>query len=301
MNALRCHQFVSWRRLWQHRFVSPYAIGLVLASAFLHALWNALLKQEADVEAAAVGVVCIALISSLALVPWTPGPAFPQSVGYAWASGAGLFEAGYFISLAMALLRAPLGFAYTVARGTAIALVWPISVLWLGEPINAFSAVGVLTLYAGLLVVGLGSQGRGTGPGLRWSFVCGACVAGYHLCYKEALAAQVQAPALFSWSLAIASPINVLRLGAAGRARLLQQLRTRPRPLLLAGVTCTASFVVFLNSLNLAGAGAVLTLRNTSIVFAQGLALLIGERLGRRQLLGALLVAAGAVFIGWPR
>ena len=280
--------------------VNGLALGLVLSSAFLHALWNALLKQQEEVDIAAVGVLCAAFVSSLALVPWLPGTAFPETRGLAWACGAGVFEGGYFASLGMALLSAPLGYAYTVARGTAIGLVWPISVLWLGEQINALSTTGVFVLYAGLLVVGLEGGARRSGPGFGWSFVCGACVAGYHLCYKEALAAKAQAPALFSLSLAIAVPLNLWSLRREGLTRLLRRIRAQPRPLALAGVTCTASFVVFLNALAMAGAGWVLTLRNTSILFAQGLALLIGERLTRRQIAGALLVALGALLIAWP-
>jgi uncharacterized membrane protein len=70
--------------------------------------------------------------------------------------------------------------------------------------------------------------------------------------------------------------------------------------LALAGITCTTSFVVFLHALSLSGAGSVLTLRNTSISFAQSMAWWIGEHVSRRQLLGAALVTAGARMIGWP-
>ena len=46
-----------------------------------------------------------------------------------------------------------------------------------------------------------------------------------------------------------------------------------------------------------AGAGVVTTLRNTSILFAQGLAFLLGERPTRLGVIGALLVTAGAVLL----
>jgi drug/metabolite transporter (DMT)-like permease len=42
-----------------------------------------------------------------------------------------------------------------------------------------------------------------------------------------------------------------------------------------------------------------LTLRNTAVVFAQVLALAIGERVPPRQAAGALLVAAGATAVAW--
>ena len=162
--------------------MSTQALVLVLASAFLHALWNALLKRERDIETAAVGVLAVAALSSALLVPLTPGASFPQAAGIYWACGAGLFEGVYFVALAMALLRAPLGFAYTVARGGAIAIVWPVSVLWLGERMTPLALVGVAIVCAGLASVGLGSDRRGTGSGLRWSMLCAAGIAGYHIC-----------------------------------------------------------------------------------------------------------------------
>ena len=280
--------------------MSTYALVLVLSSAFLHSLWNALLKREPDIAAATVGVLGIALVSSALLVPLTPGAAFPTTASWSWALSAGVFEGGYFVSLAMALLRAPLGFAYTVARGTAIAVVFPVSALLLGERVTVLAVIGVFVLYSGLITVGLGGHAGSVRPGLRWSITCGVCVAGYHLCYKEALDAHALAPALFALSLAVALPVNLLWLRAAGRTRLFAVLRTRPRAILWAGLSCTASFVVFLNALALAGAGVVLTLRNTSIIFAQLMAVVIGERPQPRQIFGACLVAAGATMIGWP-
>jgi drug/metabolite transporter (DMT)-like permease len=65
-----------------------------------------------------------------------------------------------------------------------------------------------------------------------------------------------------------------------------------------AGLLCSASFLLFLTGLAAAGAGVALTLRNTSIVFAQGLSLALGERPTRTQVTGAVLVAAGATLFG---
>jgi drug/metabolite transporter (DMT)-like permease len=98
--------------------------------------------------------------------------------------------------------------------------------------------------------------------------------------------------------MAVAVPINLERLGAARRRRLVSLFRERPIPLVVAGILSCASFLVFLFGLAHAGAGAVLTLRNTSIFFAQLLALAIGERPTRIRFIGALVVAAGSVLIG---
>jgi drug/metabolite transporter (DMT)-like permease len=280
--------------------LSFQALFLVLSSALLHALWNALLKREADISTATVCVLTVSLVSSALLVPWFPGPRFPTRESLLWGLGSGVFEGIYFLTLAMALLRAPLGFAYTVARGTAIALVFPISVLLLGEHLTWLSGLGVVVLYAGLIAVGLSREQQAGRQGLLWSCVCGGCVAGYHLCYKQALQAGALAPALFTLSLSVALPINLLHHGRGAPQRVLRALRDNPRRLILAGVACTASFTVFLYALALAGAGAVLTLRNTSVIFAQLLSLSIGERLRAPQVIGALLIGVGAALIGWP-
>ena len=79
----------------------------VIASAFLHALWNALLKREKDPEIAgagfwlvcAAGAVVSAIPSLLARLPSGPEAA--------WSAAAGGFEAIYVVSLSRALARAP--------------------------------------------------------------------------------------------------------------------------------------------------------------------------------------------------
>jgi drug/metabolite transporter (DMT)-like permease len=67
-----------------------------------------------------------------------------------------------------------------------------------------------------------------------------------------------------------------------------------------AGVLCAASFLLFLVALARGGAGAAVTLRNTSVLFALLLAWMMGERPGRWQVAGILGVAAGAMILGWP-
>ena len=54
------------------------------------------------------------------------------------------------------------------------------------------------------------------------------------------------------------------------------------RAALLSGAICSASFTIVLIALQSAGAGAVITLRNASVVFALGCAYAIGERPGFR-------------------
>jgi drug/metabolite transporter (DMT)-like permease len=275
---------------------------LVLASAALHALWNALLKRERDKDAAVVAVLAVAAALA-ALAATVEGAAaarvpFGDRAALGWSAAAGLFEAGYFITLAMALERAPLGLAYTVSRGAAILAVWPVSAFWLGEPVSAPALAGSAVLLAGLLVAGL-QRGAGR-AGVALACLCAGFIAGYHLCYKRAMAGEPSAPAVFAVALAVALPVSLARLGPR-RVAVTAALVRRPGPLLAAGGACAASFLLLLLALREGGAGLVLTLRNSSILFALLFARLLGERSGPRQLAGALLVAIGAALLGARR
>jgi len=67
--------------------------------------------------------------------------------------------------------------------------------------------------------------------------------------------------------------------------------------IVLMGIVCGGSFLILMEALARGGSGYVLTLRNTSVLFAAGLAFFIGERPAHAELAGAALVAGGAVLM----
>ena len=278
--------------------------GLVILSALLHALWNAILKnqKEKDLAGAAVVGVAASVAVVCALVVWlaTSSPPFPRPSGIAWSAGAGLFEAAYFVLLVLSLERAPLAVAYTVSRGLAILAVWPLSIALLAEPVTVASLAGSALLCLGLAVSAAG-KGRGSPRGIVFACLCGLAIAGYHLCYKQALATAADPAAVFAVALVLAFPLNLIRLGRARLPALVSELRARPWFLLGVGGITTASFLIFLLALGRGGAGFVLTLRNTSIVFAALIGWMLGERPTRPQLIGATMVASGAMLVGLAR
>lgn len=281
--------------------MSTAAALLVLASAFLHALWNAALKREPDVPASTAAVLGVAALTAVAVAAVTATSPLAHPTALGWALAAGVCEGCYFAALAQALHRAPLGLVYTVSRGGSLLAVWPVSVLWLGEAASLASLLAAALVCGGLALTGLAGQARAPGRGVAWASACALGIAGYHLCYKHALGGGGEPAVVFALSLSVALPINLACLGRGALQRAWGRLGERPLLLGGMGLICMASFTLFLGSLGAGGAGAVLTLRNTSIVFAQALAWAIGERPARRQVAGAVLVAVGAVLLGVAR
>jgi drug/metabolite transporter (DMT)-like permease len=274
-------------------------IAAVLGSALLHAAWNALLRGHPDKRAGGVAVVAIgaviAAITACVAVAVTGRAPFPGGAGLVATLIAGIFEAGYLISLSRGLAVGTLGPVYTVSRGGSLLVVWPLSVALFGEHVGAFSIAGTVVLLGGLIVTGM-EQGVPK-KALAWAISTAACIAGYHLVYKVALDAGAMPPAVFAVAIGLAVPVQaaVQRVGPRGA---LAAIRVQPAATIGAGILCTASFIVFLIALRASGAGSVLILRNTSVVFALGFGALIGDRPSRRQITGAVLVAIGAVLVG---
>jgi drug/metabolite transporter (DMT)-like permease len=280
-------------------------IALVVLSALLHATWNALLRVEKDRDRALVAAVSTATLIAfvVASIRWGLGePPFATSASALWTVAAGVLECAYFVSLAKAFDRGRLGAIYTITRGGAILIVWPLSIAFFAEHVSLLSAIG-----SGIVLGGLGLSSVGTGDAkssrsgaLAWAITCAVAIAGYHLAYKGALREGGSPSAVFAVALAVATLINVARLGREGRAAVVAIVKTRTSRVFVMGAVCGGSFLILMEALAAGGAGFVLTLRNTSVLFAVALAYLIRERPRRVEVAGAVLVATGAILMAWP-
>ena len=276
----------------------------VLLSALTHALWNALLRLEKDKDRVLVAAVSVATLLAIivAATRWALGSVpFPTVESGLWAIGAGVLEWVYFTSLSKALDKGPLGAVYTISRGGAILVVWPISIAMFAEPLTLNSAIGSAIVLLGLVLsgIGAGTTREARTAALAWAVVCAIAIAGYHLAYKGALGSGGNASAVFALGLSVATVINIARLGREGRQISWSLFRARPARVIMMGIICGGSFLILMEALHGGGAGYVLTLRNTSVLFATAFAWVIGERPRRPEILGSLLVAVGAVLMAW--
>ena len=295
--------------------MAPSVVLMVVGSALAHATWNSLLKRARDPESAVVAMMTVAALVALLIAAAlrTPVPS-PKVLGFI--AAAGLLEAGYFVALARALSRAPLGSVYTVVRGGALAVVWPVSLMFLGESVTVERGLGALLVTGGLVATSIaerrdsasatpavvpGAVTAGVANGLRSGIfvaaICALFVAGYHLAYKLALSSGGRPEAVNSLSLTIAVILSWIVLSSSRRRRVLRGAREEPIRIVIGGVLGALGFLVFLFAMKSAGAGVVLTLRNVSILFAQAMGYAHGERPARLGWLGVALVTIGAFLL----
>jgi drug/metabolite transporter (DMT)-like permease len=266
--------------------LSLAALVLVLGSAAVHALWNALLAGADDTHAttAVMLVAGVVLFAPVAALTWdVEGAAIP----YVVASGS--LELLYFGLLATAYSRADLTFVYPVARGSAPVLVLVVSVAALGAGVSGRQAAGVLAVAAGVMLVrGLG---RGRGSDLALALCVGACIAGYTLVDDRGLRHATPFGYL-ALVLVIAAVPYAAVVGPAAMRRAVS-----PRAV-LAGAGMFGAYVLALAALELAEAAPVAALRETSVVMAAiGAAVAGRSRVPAARIAGAAVVVAGVAAI----
>jgi len=261
------------------------ALGLALAAAVLHALWNLLLARERDTEATtAVSLLVFVLaLAPLALATWrVEGAAVPYILG------SGVLELVYAVLLAAAYRRYELSLVYPLARGLAPVLALAFVVVVVGATPSTGEIGGVLAVAAGILLV------RGVRRSVRGSplaIAIAAAIAGYTVVDRYGIRHAGVAPYLLLVMLgpALAYPLTV------GRARLVAAARPTAAAI---GVASAGTYLLVLLALRLASAPAVSAVRETSVVIAVGVArLVLGEQVGVRRLAGASLVVAGVALL----
>ncbi len=263
------------------------ALGLALAAAALHAFWNLLLARERDNEAAtavALLTVVAVLVLPAALTWRVEGAAVP------YLAGSAALELAYFALLAAAYRRYELSLVYPVARGLAPVLALALVVAAGGATPSGLGIPGILAVTAGVLLV-RGPSGSLTG--LAFGATIAATIAGYTVLDRHGIQHAAAGPYLL---LVLVGPA-LLYPFALGRRRLVAALKPQTAAL---GVAAGTAYLLVLLALRLASAPAVAAVRETSVVIATALAaVVLGERVGRARLAGAVLVAGGVALLAF--
>jgi drug/metabolite transporter (DMT)-like permease len=266
------------------------ALGLALAAASVHALWNVLLARARDIEAATAVAVIVAEVVFLpvAVVLWH---AHRAVIPFVFASAA--LQLVYFTLLPMAYRLAELSVVYPIARGTAPVLVLVVGVVALGHSTSAGQVVGVCLVGAGILFVrGMkGSPGRGVPLGLLIACV----IAAYTLVDKDGVKHAGAVPYL---ELTMIGPTLVYG-SAVARVKGLRALRNAWGPaMVVAGICTFGAYALVLLALQRAAAAPVAAVRETSVVIAALLARrVLQEPVGAARIAGAASVAAGIALL----
>ncbi|MFZ2159608.1 MAG: EamA family transporter [Bradyrhizobium sp.] len=274
--------------------LTPFSIVLVLAAAFLHASWNALLRGGADraqsmlimnvaVGVAGIGMMAFAGLPSLASAP------------YVLASG--LIHLVYNALLVRMYRSGDLGETYPVARGSSPALIALGGSLLAGEWMNLIGSVGIGLVCAGIFMLAA-VKGRLHAMNLPAALATGVSIAAYTIVDGLGVRASgnwfAYTGAMFAFFLAV--PLWYL---ARGRRAVFAVSVAEAGKAASGGLISLAAYGAIIWAMQANAMGAVSALRETSVVFAALLgAAFLGERLTGWRIAACCIIAVGAACVG---
>jgi drug/metabolite transporter (DMT)-like permease len=275
------------------------AVAVVL-SALMHASWNALVKGGDDgwlTGALISGFAAAgALIVAVAFAPW------PASHHWPWLIGSGALHAGYFILLMSAYTYGDLGKVYAIARGTAPLIVVALAGPLVGDTPGWQEIAAILILVVGVVTLTFepGKFATADLKAVLLAVLTGTMIAAYSLFDAigiRTIGPEIERAAITygSWLMIFAAiPIFAVVL-TIRRGRIIAHMRANVLKGAAGGVIAVASYMLILFAFANASVASVAALRETGVVFAALIGtFILGERLGKRRIPAAILVAVGA-------
>lgn len=266
------------------------ALALALGAAALHAAWNVLLARARDVRAATTValVLGVLLFAPVAATTWRV-----ELSALPWIAASAVLEIGYFALLTTAYGRSDLSLVYPIARGVAPVLVL-VGATLAGATLGGWQALGVVLVGVGVLLV-RGVRGPVDRAGVALSLTIAVTIAAYTLVDKEGIEHASAVPYLVL-VLAPVAVVAVLWHGVTGK---LASVQAEIGPAsIAAGASSFLAYALALGALSLAPAAAVAAVRETSILIAVALGLVVlREPVGWPRAVGAAVVVLGVALV----
>ncbi len=277
--------------------VSAGVIGLVLASAVMHAAWNALLKGGDDRLRSVTVMGLVTSAAGAAVVGFLP---MPRVESWIYLGLSAVLHVGYNMLLVRSYRDGDLGVAYPIAGGSSRMLVRLAAAVVAGERLDGAAMLGVGVISLGILA--LAREGRRGLSARSWlpAIQTGVAIAAYTVVDGLGSRRSGDARSYAAWLfLLFGAPMPLILVARRGRAGAFKIDAAALRSA-MGGLVSMVAYAIVIWAASISPMGEVSALRETSVVFAALFGrMFLGERLGWRRLASCLVVAAGAACLGY--
>lgn len=268
----------------------------MLLSALLHATWNAWVKSRHDPYGGLIALGVGAAWPNLLLVAWN---GLPEHAAWGWIALTIALSVPAQALLGSAYREGDFAVAYPVVRGLNPVVIAIASALVYGEHLSLTGALGVAGVSAGIALLGWEALQRSRTVTLRGlAFAALSALATAAGALTDSLGARTaNDPLSYGPLIAIGNGV-AMAIYQAPRVRLGRTLAEHWPLVAIAPLLSTASYQLLLWSITQAPVAFVVSLRETSMLFAVGIgALVLRERVGLGRWLAVAVVATGVVAI----
>jgi drug/metabolite transporter (DMT)-like permease len=274
--------------------MDPVVFAAVLVAAACHAGWNAAVKKGLDPLATTVAITVGSSVVAAVLVPFVglpPAPAWP------WVVASVLIHVAYFAALIESYRAGDMGQVYPIARGSAPLLTAAASAALIGETIGLSAWIGIVLLAGGVLLLSL-RGGRDLARidrrAVGFALFTALTICVYSL--VDGTGARVSGDAhAYTAAMFLGNGVAVGAYGLFRRGPAALRGLVRHWPIgLFGGTLSLVSYGIVIWAMTIAPIAIVAALRETSVLFATLIAVVVL----REPLRAVRLVAAFAIVIG---
>ena len=265
-------------------------VAAVLLSAVLHAGWNAAVKASPRPTEAMAAQMLVGAIVVLPALFWT---GLPARAAWIWIAASTLMNVVTVTALLRAYALGGFGVVYPVVRAVSVLLVVPLAALLVGDRLGlgAIAGVAMIALSLGMLAFGAGHGRDFSKRALAWTLVTGLSTAAYIACDARGVR-LAGSPWAYGFSVTITNAVAMAwrQRHVAPPWRLIGSNTAVAVP---AAIAAVVSYLVILWVWTNAPIATASALRDTSAVFAIGIAVLwLKEPFTTPRLLAVLSAAA---------
>jgi drug/metabolite transporter (DMT)-like permease len=278
--------------------MDAFVFFAVLFAAGCHASWNAFIKLHLDPFASmtliATGSGCFALLT-------LPFVGTPPIESWPYLAASMMFHLGYFIGLAEAYRYGDMGQVYPIARGAAPLMTASAGAMLVGEHLGLAAWGGIVLLALGVLLLsthGGRDLARIDRRSVGFALFTAVTICGYSL--SDGLGGRIgPSPHAYSVTLSALDGAMLLIFAMWRRGpRIATSLVPYWRIGLIGGGLAFVSYRIAIWAMSVAPIGMVAALRESSVLFAALISVVIlKEPLRRERIAAALMIVSGIALI----
>jgi drug/metabolite transporter (DMT)-like permease len=282
------------------------AFAAVLLAAVTHATWNYYAKRAAGSR----HFVWLYSIGSLVfygpVVLWILVFDRPEFTATHWIAlfATGVLHMAYSLLLQAGYRISDLSLVYPIARGTGPLLSFIAATVFLHEPANSLSVLGVLLIVTGILLVSgiAGSPHKAPRAGVAFGILIGLFIAGYTINDGWAVKVLLISPFIIDFAGSLVRAVALTPRVLHDRPGLAREAREYRVPVLVVSVLGPLGYILVLFAMQVAPIGHVAPARELATLVGSYFGIkLLKERMTPQRVIGAILIVAGVIGLAVTR
>lgn len=270
-------------------------IALVLFGALLHATWNAIIKAGTDKSLDAALVSAGGAVAALPLLPFLP---LPASSAWPFIGASAILQFAYFQLVAAAYRAGDIGLVYPLMRGVAPLIIVSTSSFILKETLSGGALIGTMTICAGILTLAFEAR-KGSRRAILLALANAIVIATYT--YVDGIGARISGNSIsYTLWMSLLPPVLLFTWAISQRGinAVAAHIRYNWWRGLIGGGGSIISYGIALWAMTKAPVAMVAALRETSILFALVISVLVlKERSSIWRYVAGAIIAAGVLVL----